>query len=174
MSNKNIYIIGFMASGKSFYGRKLANLLAWDFLDLDTQIVNAEGKNIEEIFEVFGEDYFREVEKRELHKTFELKKHIIAVGGGTPCYFDNMDLISKNGISIYINMHPKSLKDRVEQSNTKRPLVDSLTETELLKYIENKLSEREVFYNKANLKIKGEGLKAHSIKYYLELYMQNA
>ena len=109
-----IFIVGFMGCGKSTLGKKLAYNIEYDFIDLDIYIQEQEGKSIKEIFVENGEDYFRKLERACLKKVINNKKTVISVGGGTPCYFDNIQLMNENGLTIYINMHPKYLISRLK------------------------------------------------------------
>lgn len=174
MINKNIYLLGFMGSGKSFYGKKLAGKLNMGFIDLDKLIEQKTSMSINKIFEIKGEKEFRKLESEILKETFELNNTLVSLGGGTPAFFNNMELINKNGISVYIKMHPKSLVVRLLQSNNKRPLIQQLKRNEVFEYVEKKLLERETFYNQANITIKGEGLKTEMLKSYILTYLDNS
>lgn len=169
IKDKNIYLLGFMGSGKSTIGRKLAQLLNWDFIDLDASIERHFNLSIDEIFERFGEDIFRKTEKEELEKTFKQQKVVVACGGGTPCFFNNMEQINTLGDSFYIHLSPTSLYYRLRNSKRVRPLVKNKNEEELEEYIKVKLAEREVFYKKAHFIVKGENLKAEEILNMLQL-----
>jgi shikimate kinase len=143
-----------MGSGKTTFGKKLANKLNYSFMDLDHSIENEHGK-ITDIFSEFGEPKFRNIEKQELFKTQNLRKTIIALGGGTPCSHENMSFIKKHGFSIYLKLSPKSLFSRLKSSKSDRPLIKDLSEDQLLTYIESKLDKREAFYNQCNITYSG-------------------
>jgi len=148
-----------MGSGKSTAGKKLANHLHYSFTDLDELIENKYRITIPSIFGRFDEDAFRKIEHETLKQTFSYDKHVISTGGGTPCFYNNMELINNNGISVYIKMHPESLLDRLTKSKKKRPLIDKNPPDEILHFIEQKLWKREFFYNKAHHIVKGENLE---------------
>lgn len=141
-----IYLIGFMGCGKSTLGKLLADELQWAFVDLDQLIVNAEGQPIADIFRDKGEKYFREREREQLHLTSQLNNYIIATGGGAPCYFDNIDWINENGISIYLNPTVDALVTRLIRNKTQRPLIKHMDEQELPAFVSNLLHDREPIY----------------------------
>lgn len=150
--NKPIFLVGFMGSGKTTWGRKIANAMDLPFVDLDHEIVAQIGMSIPNYFEKFGEESFRKLESDFLKKQQD-RKAIISTGGGTPCYFDNMDWIIENGVALYLYHTPKSLWSRLSQSDvSKRPVLKGLTGEELLLFIESKLAERSGFYEKAQIK----------------------
>lgn len=152
-TNKSIFLIGFMGSGKTTLGRKLASSMELPFIDLDHEIVKFIGMSIPEYFDKFGEQSFRELERSFLQKQSGVNA-IVSTGGGTPCYFDNMTWIKANGIAIYLQHSPKSLWARLRKSDlNKRPVLKGMSEEQLLTFIETKLSERTPYYDLAQLKI---------------------
>lgn len=159
-----IFLIGFMGCGKSTLGRKLATKLGYDLIDLDHQIEKTTGVTVAEYFATHGEKAFRELESKTL-KTFDYPKNcVVATGGGTPCFFDNIDWMNENGLSIYIEMTPLALAKRLEKGLDKRPLLRNLTEEGIIHFIEDKLSERNPFYYKAKLTMNGINLTADAIR----------
>ena len=153
---KNIYLIGMPSSGKSTLGRQLAKLLNYTFVDLDSRIETAESKKVSEIFEIKGEDYFRKIENDHLKKIQKDNSLIIATGGGTPCFFDGMDFIKKNGISVFLDVSPTKLVERMKSSNKKvRPLFD-MEDKHLLEALTEKYNSRLKFYQQADITIQGE------------------
>ena len=150
---ENIYILGMPGSGKSTWGKRLANSLKYDFVDLDLMIEEHESTSIEQIFIQKGEDYFRSVEKKILHLTADYSNTIVACGGGTPCFFDNMNWINSNGKSIYFMAKTALLLDRIEGSKTQRPLFLGMSRDKMKEKIEELLRIREPFYLKANVHI---------------------
>lgn len=140
-----------MGVGKSTFGRKLARELDLPFIDLDQEIVSVEKQTIAEIMTNQGEAYFREIES-EVLKQLTHRPAVIATGGGAPCFFDNMDWMLRNGITVYLRATPAFLYSRLQQTNTdERPLLKGLSEAEQMQYIETKLQEREPFYARAHL-----------------------
>lgn len=153
-SNK-VYIIGFMGSGKSTTGLKLATLLGWPFIDLDRNIEERTGLSVPEIFSRHGEAWFREVESETLRNLRSLANGVISTGGGTPCYGSNMDYMLETGLTIYLNLTPGQLKSRLSGTKGERPLIKDLGGEDLLRFIEDKLAIREKWYNRADLRFNG-------------------
>jgi len=152
MSRSHIlYIIGFMGSGKSTAGNKLAALLGWSFIDLDRKVEEYTGMTIPELFSKYGEDHFRNIEAEMLRSITPDSNIVLATGGGTPCYRGNMEYMLMTGLTIYLKMTPAQLADRLVASNDERPLIKNMEGKELLIYIEKKLSEREFWYEKSHL-----------------------
>tara|TARA_B100000886_G_scaffold339613_1_gene305621 strand:+ start:1929 stop:2408 length:480 start_codon:yes stop_codon:yes gene_type:complete len=155
-----------MGCGKSTLGKKLAININHDFIDLDNYIEENEGRTIKDIFADDGEDYFRKLERVYLHKVIDTENVIISVGGGTPCFFDNMDQMNDYGLTIYINMHPKALVPRLKLSELYRPLIDNMEGEELLDYVYKTLREREGFYHKAHKVVAGYDLSVKKLQEY--------
>jgi len=152
-----VILIGYMASGKSSLGTLLAKKIDFDFIDLDDYIEKKEGLLVKNIFADKGEIYFRRVESVYLSEIITQKDNIIlSLGGGTPCYGKNMEVIlkSKNVKSIYLKASIASLIDRLKNKKDKRPLISHLeSEEELSEFIGKHLFERSVFYDQAQYKI---------------------
>ena len=146
-----VYLIGFMGSGKSFLGQKLANQLGLDFYDLDDQIENKAEMPISEIFERFGEGFFREIEKSFLYETAKLDQGIISTGGGAPCFFNNVDWMNEQGLTVYLQTDAQLLAERLESEMDHRPLLAHLSHAELVHFIEEKVASRAEFYQRAQL-----------------------
>ncbi|KIO77311.1 shikimate kinase [Pedobacter lusitanus] len=159
-----IFLIGFMGCGKSTLGRKLATKLGYDLIDLDHQIEKNTGSSVGDYFSAHGEDAFRKLESETLKSLDYPKNCVIATGGGTPCFFDNIDWMNENGTTIYIKMAAPALAKRLESGMAKRPLLRNLTAEGVVEFIENKLAEREGFYNKASLVLSGISLTADDIR----------
>jgi shikimate kinase len=150
-----VYMIGFMGSGKTTAGKKLASKLKWKFIDLDQVIEKKEGLSIPEIFGQSGEEYFRKSESEMLRNLENLKNAVVSKGGGAPCHYNNMDFMLKTGITIYLKMTPEQLSSRLKGSNAQRPLIKDLEDEKLLGYIGQKLSDREKWYGKADIIVNG-------------------
>lgn len=145
-----LYLIGFMGSGKSSIGKRLAKLLDWKFVDLDECIQKEAAKTIPEIFVDEGEDGFRELERKVLRKSFKLKNAIVATGGGAPCFFDNMAAIREHGMSVYLRCSTDYLRKKLKSSKRERPLVKGKSADELEAYIRQMLQAREDYYLRAD------------------------
>jgi shikimate kinase len=164
-----VFLIGFMGSGKTTIGKKLANYLKYEFIDLDKLIESRAGMSIVSYFELHGEGAFRELERDILQKTEFPENVIIATGGGAPCFGDNMEWMNKNGLVAYLSLSPKALASRLEHSKTDRPLIRHLKGDELIDFISAKLQDREVFYNQAKFVVSASDLTAERLSFYLNL-----
>ena len=156
----NIYITGFMGSGKSTFGAELANILGYSFTDLDKSIEEKAGKGISEIFEKDGEDAFRQMETDTLKETAKLEKHVIATGGGTPCFSDNMEWMNEHGKTVYIKLFDSELFTRLSEDETERPLLKDMSEAELRNFIYKTLRQRAYFYHQSQIVIDGLNMSA--------------
>lgn len=152
-----IFLLGYMGSGKTTAGKKLAALLDYSFIDLDLMIENETDHSIQEWFEA-GEPKFREIESIVLRQTADFKNSVIATGGGTPCFHDNMKWMNENGLTVFLKMSPGGLFHRLIYSKTARPLLAGKSDVELMEYINESLKEREYFYAQAHHTFKGENL----------------
>ena len=152
----NIFFIGYMGSGKSTLGLKLSELLKYDYLDLDAYIQNKEGLSILEIFKTKGEIHFRKIESKYLKEVLLLEKTIVSLGGGTPCYGNNMEMISAslNSKSVYLKSSIPNLVERLFNERASRPLIAHLNnKDELTEFIGKHLFERSVYYSQADITI---------------------
>lgn len=150
MNLNNIYLIGFMASGKSSFGKKLARHLSMEFLDLDQFIEEQEEMSINDIFAIKGESYFRFLES-EVLKSINLNNTVVSLGGGTPCSKENNQFILDNGLVIYLELPLKIIIGRLKQDKENRPMVSGLNDDELIEKVSKLFNEREAFYKKAHL-----------------------
>ena len=149
-----IVLLGYMASGKSAVGKILAKKINLQFIDLDVFIEEKEGISISSIFELKGEIYFRRIESIYLQELLNLSENcIISLGGGTPCYGNNMDFIKNDGISFYLNASIQTIFDRLQGETSQRPLVASIGKDNLKEYLAKHLFERNPFYQKADFTV---------------------
>ena len=154
-----IFLIGFMGSGKTHWGKLLSGKLGLPFLDLDTVITEKENKTVLEIFAEKGEEYFRYQEKHVLEDLCrEEDSFILSCGGGTPCFFNNIEFMKKNGKVIWLNTSIDVLKARLEKERTSRPLIRDINDDELKRYIVRKLSERKMYYEQADVMVNEESV----------------
>jgi shikimate kinase len=159
MSGKNIiYVIGFMGSGKSTAGKKLAASLGWSFIDLDRKIEELAGKTIPQIFSGDGEQAFRKLESDVLRSIKSLEDTIVSTGGGTPCHGNNMDYMLESGLTVYLKMTPEQLTYRLLESSGERPLIKNISDEQLPEFIEKILTVREKWYSRADIIIEGINL----------------
>ncbi|MEJ7589624.1 MAG: shikimate kinase [Ferruginibacter sp.] len=152
-SGSNFFLIGFMGSGKTHWGKIWALKNNLSFVDLDDLIEKKEGITISGIFEAKGEDYFRKAEAGALRDCAAFRNTIIASGGGTPCFFDNMKWMNDHGTTIYLEGTPKEIIQRLSTEQEKRPLVKELNNTALQLFIEQKIMERKPFYTQAHITV---------------------
>jgi shikimate kinase len=158
-----IFLIGFMGSGKTHWGKLWAVKSGMQFVDLDEVIEQQEKKTITEIFEQNGEAYFRDAETETL-KTFSRRSNcIIACGGGTPCFNNNMKWMNENGTTVYLSATPNDILKRVITEQDKRPLIKDFSPGELTSFIELKLKEREPFYMQAKITLPVTGIDSDTI-----------
>lgn len=158
-----IFLTGYMGSGKTTAGKKLATDLGYDFIDLDHFIESQYQQSIPEIFAAKGEGEFRRMEHNALKKILEKTDAVISCGGGTPCYFNNMELMNSHGITIYLKMSVNALVNRLLNAKEKRPLIMGKTEPELHAFIAQQLEKREDFYHQAQFTVKGKDLKVEEL-----------
>lgn len=141
-----------MGCGKTHWGRELSHKLQIPFFDLDHVIEEKEGKDISTIFAETGEEYFRMLEKDVLYLLTEShESFVMACGGGTPCFFNNIDYMKKNGMAIWINCSVECLHNRLVKEKDKRPLIANISDLDLKSYIIKKYSDRKIFYQQANV-----------------------
>jgi shikimate kinase len=148
-----IFIIGFMGSGKSTWGRMIAEKMGMNFYDLDDMIEKRVNLKINNIFERKGESYFRKIEAVALRELYVQDNFVLACGGGTPCYYDNMSFINSQGVSVWMNTPKQVMATRLLEEAENRPLIRNLSPTKLQEFIDDKLEERLQYYNQAQLVI---------------------
>ena len=149
-----LYLTGYMASGKSTLGRKIAKRTDLPFLDTDKMVEEAEGSEVADIITFAGEEYFRQAERRALERTAEYENAIISTGGGLPIWGDNQKWIEEHGVSVYINRAPEQILSRLsEHGRQKRPKFRGKSDEELLQFMHEHLAEREPIYLKADIVI---------------------
>lgn len=147
---KRIILIGYMGAGKTTIGKELAKDLGLPFYDLDWYIESRMRKKISEIFAERGEEGFRVIERNMLHEVAEFEDVVISCGGGTPCFFDNMEYMNENSDVIYLKATPEVLYNHLQMGKSVRPLIANKSKEELLDFIKEQLEYREQFYLKAN------------------------
>ncbi|MBO4487768.1 MAG: shikimate kinase [Bacteroidaceae bacterium] len=146
---QNIILLGYMGAGKSSVGKVLAKKLETDFYDLDWYIERRFRQKVCDIFAERGEEGFRKIERNMMHEVAEFEDIVLALGGGTPCFFDNMDYLNTRGITIFMNASPDTIVSHLKISHTVRPLLQQKQGQELLDHITHQLEERMPFYRKA-------------------------
>lgn len=148
-----------MGSGKTHWGRLLSKKLGLAFYDLDSVIVEKEGSAVAEIFARKGEEYFRYQEKETLERIAEKEDgFILSCGGGTPCFFNNIEFMKKSGKVIWLNTSIDALKQRLLRERKSRPLIRDIGDDDLSRYIIRKLSERRMYYQQADVTVSEESV----------------
>ena len=165
----SVALVGFPGSGKTTVGKQLARALQYEFLDMDVLFGERYEVPVNLFMKKYGETMFRKCEYDLLTEIVEKPYTVISCGGGTPCFFDSMDMLLQNAFTIYIQMSPKSLYQRLLNSKRVRPLVHKENPEELEAYIEKNLPIREAYYNRAHLCYKGEDFKLNELLQVLPL-----
>ena len=149
---KHIVLTGFMGSGKSLIGKLLAEKLNYEYRDLDASIEVIEKNNVSGIFAEMGELYFRLIEKQTLAEILNLDNQsiVLSTGGGTPCYYDNLEVIKENAFNIFLDVASSILETRLAPEKEKRPMITHITDANLLDFIDKKMEERRPFYEKCD------------------------
>ena len=164
-----IFLIGYMGAGKTTLGKAFARALGLTFVDLDWYIEERFHKSIRQLFAERGEEGFRELEKRMLHEAGEFEDVVISVGGGTPCFFDNMEYMNEAGETVFLDVNLQVLFRRLKVAKQQRPLLDGKTDEELKAFIQEALQKRLPFYTKAKHTFNGERLEdRHQIQQSVE------
>lgn len=159
-----IFLIGFMASGKSSAGKRLANKIGLPFIDLDDYIEEEYNTTIRLLIYNKGMDKFREIEKNCLKTLINKYKNVlISTGGGTPCFYDNIKLMNKSGITIYLEVNIPTLVERLMHAKKDRPLIWGKSREDLTVYAKELLERREKDYKQAKYTISGKNLKIDSL-----------
>lgn len=164
-----IYLIGFMGAGKTHWGKIWAERLQLKFIDLDEVVEVKAGLSIEEIFNLHGETGFRRLEQACLFETIDNQNVLFSLGGGTPCYENNMEWINDHGISVWLDASPEVLANRIELDGSHRPLLESKKGEELLKQIVDLLESRKTTYQKARIRLNADLLKVDDLTNQLKL-----
>jgi shikimate kinase len=152
-----LFLIGFMGSGKTHWGKLLSRELRLSFYDLDEEIVKLEKLSIQQIFEEKGEEYFRFKEKELLEAIIEDHVNvIISCGGGTPCFFNNIELMKRYGKVLWLNTNIDTLIIRLIKEKDHRPLVKNISDGDLRAFLIKKMQERKLYYDQADLMVHEE------------------
>lgn len=156
----NFFIIGYMASGKTTFGKALAEKIGVKFIDLDDFIQQQENRSISDIFALEGEEKFRILERDYLHNLCDKEDNcVIACGGGTPCYFNNMELLNSNGITVFLETSTPVLIERLQAENASRPLMAGKSTEEISDKVLSQLRDRLPVYMESKLKWHGDDLE---------------
>lgn len=148
---QRIFLTGYMGAGKTTVGKELAERTGLSFIDLDVFIEERYHRTVSRLFAEYGEDKFRDIERRLLHEVAEFEDIIISTGGGTPCFFDNMEFMNTAGKTVYLQVSVDELAARLETCRHTRPVLQNRTGEELKSFITDSLQKRLLFYEKAQM-----------------------
>ncbi len=168
-----VYLIGYMGSGKTTVGRRLAKHMDYEFVDIDQLFEKRYRLSVSAFFEKYDENAFRQIEKELIEEVSTSSKLVISTGGGAPCFFENLEMMKKTGVVVYLQMAVKSLVDRLSNAKKIRPILKNLSGDELYSFIENQLSDRELFYNQANITMQGESLNINTLAEAIRLLLSS-
>jgi len=171
LPGRPIYLIGFMGSGKTTAGKKLASLLGSDFIDLDRKIEEEARMTIPEIFSLHGEAWFRKAESDILRRPELEAGAVISTGGGAPCHADNMSYMLDTGLTVYLKLTAAQLVSRLSNAREERPLLNGMNGEELLGFITDKLAERERWYSQAEIIVNGFDLDINNLYSRVKSYL---
>lgn len=148
---KRIILIGYMGAGKTTLGKVLARELGLEFIDLDWYIERRFHQSVSQLFATRGEEGFRRIEQNMLHEVAEFENVVISAGGGTPCFFDNMQYMNQQGLTVYLKASPETLRTHLRMGKQKRPLIAQKNDEELDAFIRESLDKRSPYYTQARL-----------------------
>ena len=166
-----IYLVGYMYSGKTTLGRQLARRIGYSFHDLDIAFEERYHCTVPLFFQKYGEEAFRKLEQQMLHRSTQLDNTIISTGGGTPCFFDNMDFINRNGISVYLEMSQEALISRMSASRKPRPVFANLSDEERSARLTKQLQQRLPYSQKAHITINAFNPDADALAATIKKYL---
>lgn len=167
-----VFLVGYMGSGKSCIGQRVANHLDWKFVDMDNLIESKADLSISEIFSIKGEAWFRDLERETLQEFKDENNIIVATGGGVPCFGDNMEVMKQIGVTIYLKVSPENLFTRLERGRANRPKIKGLDDVELMDFIKTTLPQREEFYDKSSFLINCNGVSEEYIATHINRYLE--
>lgn len=153
-----VFLIGYMGAGKTTLGKALAGKLKVPFIDMDAVLEQREGKSISRLFEELGEDGFRKKERNALQASVFPENFVMATGGGAPCFYDNMDWMNREGLTVYLRAQPEEIARRLEDQRQQRPLLRTVKKEDLAGFIGQRIAQREGFYMQAQIVLEGNDL----------------
>lgn len=157
-----IFLTGYMGAGKTTLGKAFARKMNVPFVDLDWYIEERFHKTVQQLFSERGEQGFRELEQKMLHEVAEFEDVVISAGGGTPCFFDNMDYMNACGDTVFLQVEPEVLFRRLKVAKQQRPLLANKSDEELMNFICEALQKRHPFYSQAKLLFRADELEDKS------------
>ena len=153
-----IYIVGYMGAGKTTAAKRLANRLGWEVADTDALFEEKYKISVCDFFNKYDEPLYRKLESEVLKETENLENVVVSTGGGTACYFDNIDWMNQHGLTVFLRISEKAVVNRLLHAKRKRPLAEGKSETELTAFVNQHYSSRLPFYEQAKITVKAEDL----------------
>ncbi len=151
-----IYIVGYMGAGKTTAARRLAQRMGWEVVDTDAMFEEKYKISVCDFFNKYDEPLYRKLESEVLKETESLENVVISTGGGTACFFNNMDWMNQHGLTVFLRISQKAVVDRLLHAKRKRPLAEGKTEAELTEFVARHYAERLPFYEQAKTTVKAE------------------
>ena len=158
-----IYLVGYMGAGKTTTARRLAQRLGWEVADTDALFEEKYKISVNDFFNKYDEPLYRKLESEVLKATEGLENVVVSTGGGTACYFDNMEWMNSHGLTVFLRISPQAAVDRVIHSRHKRPLAEGKSEKELTEFVNSHYASRMPFYEQARLTVKSEDLDVEGL-----------
>ncbi len=158
-----IYIVGYMGAGKTTAARRLAQRMGWEVVDTDALFEEKYKISVNDFFNKYDEPLYRKLESEVLKATESLDHVVVSTGGGTACFFDNMDWMNQHGLTVFLRISPQAAVDRVIHSRHKRPLVEGKSEDELTEFVNQHYASRLPFYEQARITAKSEDFDIESL-----------
>ena len=158
-----IYLVGYMGAGKTTAARRLAHRLGWEVADTDALFEEKYRISVDDFFHKYDEALYRKLESQVLKETENLENTVISTGGGTACYFDNMEWMNQHGMTIFLRISEKAVIDRLLHAKRKRPLSSGKTEAELTEFVQQHYTSRLPFYEQAKITVKSENLDLENL-----------
>ena len=153
-----IYIVGYMGAGKTTAARHLASHLGWEVVDTDALFEEKFKISVCDFFNKYDEPLYRKLESEVLKSTESLENVVISTGGGTACYFDNMEWMNQHGLTVFLRISQKAVVDRLLHAKRKRPLAEGKSEAELTEFVQRHYTSRLPYYEQAQITVKAEDL----------------
>ena len=158
-----IYLVGYMGAGKTTTACRLAQRLGWEVADTDALFEENYKISVNDFFNKYDEPLYRKLESEVLKATEGLENVVVSTGGGTACYFDNMEWMNSHGLTVFLRISPQAAVDRVIHSRHKRPLAEGKSEKELTEFVNSHYASRMPFYEQARLTVKSEDLDVEGL-----------
>ena len=163
MKMNRIYLVGYMGAGKTTAAKRLASRLGWEVVDTDALFEEKYRISVDDFFQKYDEPLYRKLESEILKSTEGRDNIVISTGGGTACYFDNMEWMNQHGLTVFMQISPKAAVDRVLHSHHKRPLVRGKSEKELMEFVSQHYAARLPFYEQAKITVKSENFDLEAL-----------